>query len=276
MDIVILGYAEHPFTKAFLKECQERGIAIKALVQALRLDYPPELVLGTLMSDGFTRLEIFRQAVSINNFKRAFRNPGFALSFLARLLGKKSKHEETQAHPARVLKANADMKGLLVKSVSNFNSKDSQRLLRELSPDLIVLAPAAQLIKRAILKIPKIGTLNAHPGLLPAYRGMHVVEYSILNGDPLGLTVHFVDEGVDTGDIIFQRPLRVSPGDTLDSFLERELQLAIQALVDAIELIKNRKYQRKPQDKSAGKQYYPIHPALLDIARVKLQEYVLV
>lgn len=81
------------------------------------------------------------------------------------------------------------------------NESKMEATLKSLVPDYIVLAGSG-IIKSNILDIPLKGTLNAHPAILPNYRGVNVVEYTILNGDSLGATLHYVDEGIDTGEVI--------------------------------------------------------------------------
>ena len=274
MDIVVLGYTAHPYTKAILREFTKRKVPIKALVQRLRVDYPPELVLRSLTSENLTRRNLLKQVFSIDNLKRGVYNPVFALSFLKLLMSKKLRPEERRPRSTRALESeDVDFKEVTVKTVNDFNSMSSERLLRHLAPDLIILGPAAQIIRGNILRIPRIGTLNAHQGILPGYRGMDVLEYSILNGDEPGVTVHFVDEGVDTGDIILRRYLGVSPGGTLEELREQVIKLSVEALADVVEMIESDSYQREPQDPKAGKQFYPIHTTLRDITRSRLQEY---
>ncbi len=67
-----------------------------------------------------------------------------------------------------------------------------------------------------MLEMPTLGTLNAHPGLLPRYRGVDVVAWAVLNGDPVGVSVHLVDAGIDTGRICRTRELPIHRGDTLE------------------------------------------------------------
>ena len=272
MDIVVLGYTAHPYTKAILREFTKRKVPIKALVQRLRVDYPPELVLRSLTSENLTRRNLLKQVFSIDNLKRGVYNPVFALSFLKLLLIKRPQSKYKQPYSAPTFKSgDVDFTQLIVKTVDDFNSVRSERLIRHLAPDLIILGPAAQIIRGNILRIPRIGTLNAHQGILPKYRGMDVLEYSILNGDEPGVTVHFVDEGVDTGDIILRRYLGVSPGGTLEELREQVIKLSVEALADVVEMIESDSYQREPQDPKTGKQFYPIHPKLQDIVCSKLE-----
>ena len=91
------------------------------------------------------------------------------------------------------------------------NSEETCQLVRDANPDLCVISHFERLIKKDLLKIPKLGFINLHPSLLPEYRGMSPQHWPIINGDKeAGITIHYVDEGTDTGDIILQRrfPLR--------------------------------------------------------------------
>ena len=89
---------------------------------------------------------------------------------------------------------------IIIKYYNNINDHKIISLIKEILPQYIILG-GAPLINKKILKIPKIGVLNAHPGLLPEARGMDVVENSILNNIPFGVTLFKVDKGIDTGPI---------------------------------------------------------------------------
>ena len=86
------------------------------------------------------------------------------------------------------------------------NSDEVYEAVKQVQPDLCVISHFERLIKEPILSIPKLGFINLHPSLLPNYRGMAPQHWPIINGDKeAGITVHYVDEGTDTGDIIIQR-----------------------------------------------------------------------
>jgi methionyl-tRNA formyltransferase len=83
--------------------------------------------------------------------------------------------------------------------------------VKEASPDLIWVTDYRYLLPIEITSLAKIGTVNLHPSLLPKYRGRAPLNWAIINGeDKIGLTAHFIDEGVDSGDIIKQLPLSLS------------------------------------------------------------------
>ena len=107
-------------------------------------------------------------------------------------------------------------------------------ILRDAQPDLLVLG-GAPILPAAVLDLPRIGTLNAHPGLLPRYRGVDVVAHAILNGDPVGATVHFVDAGIDTGRVVSQVEVPPAAPDSLASLQERVETAGAIALAEAVE-----------------------------------------
>ncbi|MGD0269512.1 MAG: formyl transferase [Candidatus Sulfotelmatobacter sp.] len=81
------------------------------------------------------------------------------------------------------------------------NSPDSIAKLKEWSPDLIIFA-GGNILRRPLLQVPRLGVLNVHLGMLPEVRGMSTPEWSLLNNVPVGVTVHYVDAGIDTGPIL--------------------------------------------------------------------------
>jgi methionyl-tRNA formyltransferase len=98
--------------------------------------------------------------------------------------------------------------------VENHNDEQTENLLQQYNPDYIVLGNA-RILKSNIIQIPKKGILNAHPAILPKYQGLDCVGWSILNGDSVGATAHFIDEGIDSGPIILQETVDYSNCRTL-------------------------------------------------------------
>lgn len=98
--------------------------------------------------------------------------------------------------------------GIPVVEVDSFDSPDALQAIRDLKPDLFVFAGGA-ILRGPLLAIPRLGTLNAHMGLLPFYRGMNVAEWACFHGDAVGCTVHLIDPGIDTGEILCVRPVPI-------------------------------------------------------------------
>lgn len=106
----------------------------------------------------------------------------------------------------RMLKATCDATGIPIIQAARINSPEIVESVAESAPDICVIAHFERIIKRDLLRIPKLGFINLHPSLLPYYRGLAPQHYPIINGEKeVGITVHYVDEGPDTGDIILQK-----------------------------------------------------------------------
>lgn len=117
--------------------------------------------------------------------------------------------------------------------VRDRSAPQAMQELSSLHPDLLVLAGVG-LVTPELLAIPRLGTLNGHPALLPWARGNGVVLHSILRGVAVGAAVHRVDEGIDTGPVIRQRLLDVGPDDTLETLETRAIHLAHELLADVV------------------------------------------
>jgi methionyl-tRNA formyltransferase len=101
----------------------------------------------------------------------------------------------------RSLKTVARHHGFPIAFCDDQNSPGSIARLREWSPDLIVFT-GGNILRKEILSVPRLGVLNIHLGLLPHVRGMSSPEWSLLTGVPVGITIHYMDPGVDTGPIL--------------------------------------------------------------------------
>jgi methionyl-tRNA formyltransferase len=125
-------------------------------------------------------------------------------------------------------------------------------LYRKLRPDLVILAFVTDILPEKLLEIPSLGTICYHPSLLPRHRGASAINWTILMGEThTGLTVFWVDKGIDTGSILLQKEVEIGPNDTAGSFYFNVLfPMGVNAMVEAVELIKEGKALRIPQDDS--------------------------
>jgi methionyl-tRNA formyltransferase len=117
-------------------------------------------------------------------------------------------------------------------TVSSHNGEECQKALTEMQPDLIVLG-SCYIIKPHIFNIAKDGCINTHPGLLPLVRGLFPVAWSIYHDHPCGNALHFVDEKLDTGPLIYNETFPVNRGDTIEDLLEKACHLAGNQIVRA-------------------------------------------
>jgi hypothetical protein len=146
--------------------------------------------------------------------------------------------------------------------------------LQEIKPDLVVFTGGG-LIRQEVLENSGNGVLNCHMGVLPLYRGMDVVEWPILEGhfDQVGITVHFMDKGVDTGDILHVSHIQPQSSETIADLRGRIEPIMCQTLVDTCIDFINGKIERQPQSMDAGKQYFKIHPRLIQLAANNLTAF---
>jgi folate-dependent phosphoribosylglycinamide formyltransferase PurN len=153
-------------------------------------------------------------------------------------------------------------------SVTDHNHPAALALVQAQNPDVIAFTGGG-LIRKAMLTASRQGVMNCHAGILPRYRGMDVVEWPALEGypDQTGLTLQFMDEGVDTGQILLQRSLPLKPGEDFTS-LRKRLEAAMpDVMLEGLRGLRDGSIKPQPQDPYAGHQYYVMHPRLANKAR---------
>jgi len=146
---------------------------------------------------------------------------------------------------------------------SDHNSKRSIAFLSKLKPDVIAFTGGG-LLRKELLTIPRLGVLNCHGGMLPNYRGMDVVEWPVLEGHPgwTGLTLHFMDQGVDTGPIVEHKVLRFPPGYTFKQFRKAVEGEMPTLMFNGLYKLASGDESTTPQRPEMGRQYYVMHPRI--------------
>jgi methionyl-tRNA formyltransferase len=123
--------------------------------------------------------------------------------------------------------------------------------LRYLKPDLIVVAAYGQILPKDILNLPKYGCLNIHTSLLPKYRGASPIHSAIAAGEKQsGVSIMWMDEGLDTGDILLQEPVKLRRRETAETLHDRLAKLGADGLLKAIALIEAGTAPHIKQDKA--------------------------
>jgi methionyl-tRNA formyltransferase len=127
------------------------------------------------------------------------------------------------------------------------------RELAALGAELGLSISYNQILRRALLDVPRLGVLNFHAGMLPRYRGRNVINWAIINGEEeIGITAHQVDEGIDTGAIVLQRSLPMGWTDTYGDVLRRVVDAFPALVADAVRLVASGEAVPVPQDESAA------------------------
>ena len=119
-------------------------------------------------------------------------------------------------------------------------SRDGVESLISLAPDLMVTASYGQILSQEILDIPKYGIINVHASLLPDYRGASPIQNAIIRGEAeTGVTIMQTEAGLDTGDIIEKRAIKIGENETAGELTERLSHLGAEMLIDVIEKLEN-------------------------------------
>ena len=130
----------------------------------------------------------------------------------------------------------------------NINEISFQKKLKKFNCDLFVSMSFDQIFKKETFDIPKKGTINCHAGKLPLYRGRNILNWALINGESeFGITVHFIDEGIDTGDIIEQETFKITLKDNYKTLLEKAYINCPKLLIKAIDSIYYGNYTRISQ-----------------------------
>ena len=118
------------------------------------------------------------------------------------------------------------------------NNSDFLQTLYELKPDVICVVAYGKILPKELLQIPKLGCINVHGSLLPQYRGAAPIQWAVLNGDKVtGITTMYMDEGMDTGDMILKEELNIGENETTGELWNRMARLGADLLVKTLNLI---------------------------------------
>lgn len=129
--------------------------------------------------------------------------------------------------------------------------KDAEvfRNIEKLDPDIIVVVAYGQILPKGILQIPEHGCVNVHASLLPKYRGAAPINWVIINGErSTGITTIYMDEGLDTGDVLLKKEIKIYEDETAGELHDRLMNLGAEVLDETIDLIETGKTQPIPQD----------------------------
>jgi methionyl-tRNA formyltransferase len=175
---------------------------------------------------------------------------------------------EQANHPICGLILDAKDKGNFNKEIidifsrQNFNSpilysdavydQESLLMIQNINPDLMLLAWWSYIIKPSLIQIPRLGVLNFHPSYLPHNRGKHYNFWTLVEETPFGVTIHWVDEGVDSGEIAFQELIEKDWEDTGETLYYKAQEKILKLFKDNFETIRKGEIPRTPQDFAQG------------------------
>ncbi|ETP73950.1 methionyl-tRNA formyltransferase [Lachnospiraceae bacterium JC7] len=161
----------------------------------------------------------------------------------------KGRHGEAQKSDVRIAAENYGIP--VITPLKIRSDEEAKQLLRDQAPDVIVVTAFGQILPQEILDIPKYGCINVHASLLPRYRGAAPIQWAVLNGDEeSGVTTMMMDAGLDTGDILMTKKLRLDKKETGGSLFDKLAALGGELIVETLEAIEKGTLTRTPQDAS--------------------------
>ncbi len=209
--------------------------------------------------------------------------PGFAVEVLDKIV--KSKNEVVGVVTAvdkltgrgRKLSESAVKKYALKHQLNilqpiNLKSSDFIGALEKLSADLFIVV-AFRMLPKQVWQMPKLGTFNLHASLLPDYRGAAPIHWAIINGETrTGVTTFFVDDKIDTGHILLQREVEISPDETAGKLHDRLMYIGADLVLETIERIRDKSITPEPQNMSITKK--KAHKIFKDTCRINWSDHI--
>jgi methionyl-tRNA formyltransferase len=151
-----------------------------------------------------------------------------------------------------MLKTAAQEKGVEVFQFASLKNEDAKAAMKRLNAEIGIMAFVLQFAPQDFVKIPRHGTIQYHPSLLPKYRGPSSINWPIIRGDTkTGLTIFRPNDGLDEGPVVLQKETPISADDTLGTvYFDRLFPMGVKAMLEAADLVVSNKHREVAQDES--------------------------
>ncbi|MDO6803374.1 methionyl-tRNA formyltransferase [Wenyingzhuangia sp. 1_MG-2023] len=157
------------------------------------------------------------------------------------------------------VKQYAEANHLNILQPTNLKSPEFQATLEALEPNLQIVV-AFRMLPQAVWSLPEFGTFNLHASLLPDYRGAAPINWAIMNGETeTGTTTFFLDDKIDTGEVILQNKTKIAPNETVGELHDKLMHLGSDLVIETIQLIKTGNVTTQKQAAHSNKLAYKIH-----------------
>lgn len=145
----------------------------------------------------------------------------------------KGRKGELTPPPVKVI---AKREGIKVYQPLKVRDEEFVKTLRAYNPDVMVVVAFGQIIPLSILKMPKYGCVNIHGSLLPKYRGAAPIQWAVLDGEKeTGITTILMDEGIDTGDILLKKTIKIDTDETSGSLFDKLMALGAETILETLD-----------------------------------------
>lgn len=150
--------------------------------------------------------------------------------------------------------------GLTVCQPATLRDGEAMKIIEEIDPACIVVAAYGKILPKEMLDLPEYGCINVHGSLLPKYRGSAPIQWSVINGEKeTGVTIMQMAEGVDTGDMLYQKAIPIQIDDTAESMFEKLSVLGGEMITEALDLLEKGELTAVKQDEALS-----THAPMLD------------
>lgn len=222
-------------------------------------DWKIELI-EKLISNGFQVNLIFGEKSVIKQLKFLLKEFGFCAF--------KKKKDLLDSHGKNLFKYFKSK--ITIDKVNDLNSSATEKIIKLHNPDYILLLGTG-IIKSNILKIPTKGIIHCHHGLLPNYRGVNTAEWNLFFENEVYITTHFVNDGIDTGDILLRKKILLTKNDTIET-LRRKCRLeSVNLIIETFDKLQKNKLTKILQKKNEGMQFYSMHPFFKELVVEKIK-----
>lgn len=145
----------------------------------------------------------------------------------------KGRKGELTPSPVKVI---AKREGIKVYQPLKVRDEEFVKTLRAYNPDVMVVVAFGQIIPLSILQMPKFGCVNIHGSLLPKYRGAAPIQWAVLDGEKeTGITTILMDEGIDTGDILLKKTIKIEADETSGSLFDKLMALGAKTILETLD-----------------------------------------
>lgn len=147
-------------------------------------------------------------------------------------------------------------RGVTYESVPDVNAENFRQRLREAGVDLLISVSCPQIFKKPLIELPSLGCLNIHGAILPRYRGVLPSFWMLANQEKnAGVSIYYVNEKIDAGELCGQRIFEILPGESLDGFITRSKAIAADLLLEVLGKIEDGTITRIPLNLADGSYY---------------------
>jgi folate-dependent phosphoribosylglycinamide formyltransferase PurN len=266
MRVVILAPIDNsPFSRSVAALCQaEPGVEIAGIV--IRKILNPARLRSEFRRDGVRLVrKIWKKLVLESDDGVASDEPGFD-----------SVAQEAGGGKIR-LSTFAKHHNIPCVKVDDHNDERSLTALSRMRPDVVAFTGGG-IIRKPLLEASGQGIFNIHMGMLPMYRGMDVVEWPILEkrteSPGLGVTLHFMDLGIDTGPVAFRRRIPIRADDSIERLRKRFEPAMVDLMLEGIRAVRDEQLPLDSQVDGEGRQCFIMHPRFYDEVRRSLERIV--